>query len=270
MQRLSLARHFSARAAHGNNLVFLGAPGVGKGTFAGRVSPILGVPAISTGDIIRAEIKAGSELGKQCQAYTSTGQLVPDEVVSAMVRKRLQEPDAKNGWILVRWARELTAQRPCCARAPPHPFTHPHTMMLQDGYPRTVGQAQDLDKAQTVSRVINITLPESVLMAKLMGRRVCGDCGKNYNIAAIHEGELDMPPLLPKPSDCAKCVGKPRLETRADDTEAIVKDRMTVYHKQTSPLIAYYSKQGKLQDFQVKKGVADMPRLQEEMGIKKA
>ena len=143
-------------------------------------------------------------------------------------------------------------------------------MALQDGYPRTVGQAQDLDKAQTVSRVINITLPESVLMAKLMGRRVCGDCGKNYNIAAIHEGELDMPPLLPKPSDCAKCVGKPRLETRADDTEAIVKDRMTVYHKQTSPLIAYYSKQGKLQDFQVKKGVADMPRLQDEMGIKKA
>ena len=269
MQRLSLARHFSARAAHGNNLVFLGAPGVGKGTFAGRVSPILGVPAISTGDIIRAEIKAGSELGKQCQAFTSTGQLVPDEVVSAMVRKRLQEPDAKNGWILVRWRAQAVQRARRSALPLPHRLRTLY-VTLQDGYPRTVGQAQDLDKAQTVSRVINITLPESVLMAKLMGRRVCGDCGKNYNIAAIHEGELDMPPLLPKPSDCAKCVGKPRLETRADDTEAIVKDRMTVYHKQTSPLIAYYSKQGKLQDFQVKKGVADMPRLQDEMGIKKA
>ena len=131
-----------------------------------------------------------------------------------------------------------------------------------------MGQAQDLDKAQAVSRVINIALPESVLMAKLLGRRVCGDCGKNYNLAAIKEGELDMPPLLPKPADCAKCVGKPRLETRADDTEAIVKDRMVVYHKQTSPLIAYYTKQGKLQDFHVKKGVADLPRLQAEMGVK--
>ena len=118
-----------------------------------------------------------------------------------------------------------------------------------------------------MSRVLNITLPEHVLMAKLLGRRVCGDCGKNYNIAAIHEGDLDMPPLLPKPSDCTKCVGKPRLEVRADDTEEVVKSRMVVYHAQTSPLIEYYSKQGKLQDFAVKKGVQDMPRLQKELGI---
>ena len=155
-------------------------------------------------------------------------------------------------------------------RITPHlpPLRLPPCASQKDGYPRTVGQAKDLDSAQTVSRVINLSLPEGVLMAKLLGRRVCGDCGKNYNIAAIHEGELDMPPLLPKPSDCAKCVGKPRLETRADDTEAIVKDRMTVYHKQTAPLIDYYSKQGKLQDFHVKKGVADLPRLQAEMGVK--
>jgi adenylate kinase len=138
---------------------------------------------------------------------------------------------------------------------------------LQDGYPRTVQQAKDLDAAQSVSRVLNITLPESVLMTKLLGRRVCGDCGKNYNLAAIHEGDLDMPPLLPKPSDCAKCVGKPRLEIRADDTEAVVTARMKVYHAQTAPLIAYYQKQGKLQDFAVKKGIADLPRLQKELGM---
>ena len=150
------------------------------------------------------------------------------------------------------------------------PFTRtptPHTAGAQDGYPRTVQQAKDLDAAQSVTTVLNITLPESVLMAKLLGRRVCGDCGKNYTVAAIHEGDLDMPPLLPKPSDCEKCVGKPRREVRADDTEEVVTSRMKVYHAQTSPLIAYYEKQGKLQNFAVKKGIADLPRLQKELGV---
>jgi adenylate kinase len=95
-----MRRAFSTTAAR--NLVFLGAPGVGKGTFANKIAPLLSIPAISTGDIIRAEIKAGSALGKQCKEFTDSGKLVPDEVVSAMVRKRLQEPDAKRGWILVR------------------------------------------------------------------------------------------------------------------------------------------------------------------------
>jgi adenylate kinase len=118
-----------------------------------------------------------------------------------------------------------------------------------------------------VGRVLNITLPEDVLITKLLGRRVCGDCGKNYNVAAIHTADLDMPPLLPKPSDCSKCEGKPRLEIRADDTEAVVRERMVVYGKQTQPLIEYYSKQGKLKDFAVKKGFGDLPRLKGEMGI---
>jgi hypothetical protein len=99
----ALARSFSARAARGNNLVFLGAPGVGKGTFANKIAPKLGVPAISTGDIIRAEIKAGTELGKKVKEYANAGKLVPDEIVSAMVRERLKKPDAQNGWILVSW-----------------------------------------------------------------------------------------------------------------------------------------------------------------------
>jgi len=233
--RASLA-FLAGRAAHGNNLVFLGAPGVGKGTFAARIAPRLGVPAISTGDLIRAETKAGSALGKQLQAFTAQGQLVPDEVVSRMVRERLQAPDAARGWIL-------------------------------DGYPRTVQQARDLDAAQDVGRVVNITLPERVLTEKLLGRRVCGDCGRGYNVAAIHEGELDMPPLLPKPADCDRCKGAPRLTVREDDTAAVVAQRMEVYARQTQPLIEYYTKQGKLQDFAVKKGVADMPRLVAEMGI---
>jgi adenylate kinase len=234
--RASALRLGGGLAAHGNNLVFLGAPGVGKGTFAARIAPRLGVPAISTGDLIRAETKAGSALGRELQAFTAQGRLVPDEVVSRMVRERLQAPDAARGWIL-------------------------------DGYPRTVQQARDLDAAQDVSRVINITLPEHVLEAKLLGRRACGDCGRGYNVAAIHEGELDMPPLLPKPTDCDKCKGKPRLTVREDDTAAVVAERMQVYARQTRPLIDYYSAQGKLQDFAVKKGVADVPRMVTEMGI---
>ncbi len=125
-----------------------------------------------------------------------------------------------------------------------------------------------MDAAQSVNRVINITLPEDVLITKLLGRRVCGDCGKNYNVAAIHTGDLDMPPLLPKPSDCDKCKGKPRLTVREDDNETVVKERMRVYASQTAPLIEYYSKQKKSQDFAVKKGIDDLPRLKTEMGIK--
>jgi nucleoside-triphosphatase THEP1 len=96
-----LARCF-ATAAHGNNLVFLGAPGVGKGTFAGRIAKLLNVPAISTGDIMRAEIKAGSALGQRVKEYTSSGRLVPDEIVTAVVKERLSKPDAAKGYILVR------------------------------------------------------------------------------------------------------------------------------------------------------------------------
>lgn len=94
-------RNFAAKAQYGNNLVFLGAPGVGKGTFANRIAPKLGVPSISTGDIIRAEIKKDSPLGKKVKEYANSGKLVPDEIVSEMVRLRLKEPDAQNGWILV-------------------------------------------------------------------------------------------------------------------------------------------------------------------------
>lgn len=198
----------------------------------------LSIPAISTGDIIRAEIKAGSSLGKEIKQYSDSGRLVPDSVVVAMVQKRLKEGDAKNGFIL-------------------------------DGFPRTVEQAKALDSLGSeaaVSRVVNITLPEHVLMAKMLARRVCGDCGKGYNLANIKEGELDMPPLLPKPSDCSKCHGKPNLVIRDDDKEEIVKERFVIYHKQTAPLIDYYTKQGKLSDFAVKKGLDDTPRLFDFLG----
>ena len=104
-------------------------------------------------------------------------------------------------------------------------------------------------------------------MAKMLARRTCGDCGRGYNVATIKEGELDMPPLLPKPSDCDKCHGKPRLVTRDDDKEEIVRERMKIYHAQTSPLVEYYRSRASLQDFAVKKGLDDTPRLMKELGI---
>ena len=124
-----------------------------------------------------------------------------------------------------------------------------------------------LARAQAVSRVVNITLPEHVLMAKMLARRVCADCGRGYNVATIKEGDLDMPPLLPKPSDCDRCHGKPKLVTRDDDKEDVVKARMAVYHAQTAPLVAFYRARGRLMDFPVRKGLDDMPRLADALGI---
>ena len=120
---------------------------------------------------------------------------------------------------------------------------------------------------QSVSRVLNITLPEHVLMKKMLARRVCADCGRGYNVADIQEGELVMPPLLPKPSDCERCVGKPRLVVREDDTAAVVAERMVVYKREAAPLIEHYTKTGKLQEFAVKRGMDDVPRLLKELGV---
>ena len=114
---------------------------------------------------------------------------------------------------------------------------------------------------------MNITLPEHVLMAKMLARRVCGDCGRGYNLATIKEGELDMPPLLPKPEDCERCKGAPRLVTRDDDKEDVVRARMVVYHAETAPLVSFYRARGTLQDFAVRKGLDDMPRLLADLQI---
>jgi len=131
-----------------------------------------------------------------------------------------------------------------------------------------VQQAKDLDGITSVSRALNITLPQHILITKMLARRVCADCGKGYNVADINEGDYVMPPLLPKPSDCTKCVGKPRLVVREDDKEAIVRERFVVYETQTAPLIQYYTAQKKLQNFDVKRGLDDTPRLFEDLGIK--
>eukprot|EP00744_Colponema_vietnamica_P015104 GILI01021161.1.p1 GENE.GILI01021161.1~~GILI01021161.1.p1 ORF type:complete len:236 (+),score=46.50 GILI01021161.1:100-807(+) len=210
------------------NIVFLGAPGVGKGTFASRVAPALGIPTLSTGDIIRGEIKAQSPLAAKLKEYNDKGLLVPDELVFQMLKNKvdsLQTP----GFLL-------------------------------DGFPRTVPQAEMLDGYRPINLVMNITLAEDILMEKLCGRRVCDSCGDNYNIANIKRGEIDMPPLLPKKAGCCdKCGG--HLVQRKDDSEEVISNRLKIYKESTMPLVDYYTRKNVLVDFSVKKGIKDLPEL---------
>lgn len=149
------------------NLIFLGPPGVGKGTYADMVSKILKIPHISTGDIFRDEIKKGTELGKLVKQYVEKGELVPDEIVIEVVRRRLSMEDCKKGFIL-------------------------------DGYPRTLKQAIELDKIVKVDLAIHFIAPEEVIIERISGRRICRRCGAIYHIKF-------MPPK--KPGICDRCGG---------------------------------------------------------------
>jgi len=211
-------------------LIFLGAPGAGKGTYASRLQKQWNLPHISTGDTIREEIKKGTTLGKQCQDFSSKGFLVPDGIVTGIAKKRLQDDDCRDGWIL-------------------------------DGFPRTIAQAEMLLQFENPSLCVNIFLPDKYLIMKLSGRRVCDDCGANYNVADIREDIYDMPPLLPKVEDCNRCKGKPKLSHREDDMETVVKKRLEVYKEETAPLLDFFSSKNMLLNFHVKKGVKDLPDL---------
>ena len=134
------------------NIIFLGAPGAGKGTQAEIVSKTFGIPTISTGNIIRAAIKNGTEMGEKAKAFTEQGKLVPDEVVIGIIRERLAQPDCANGFIL-------------------------------DGFPRTIPQAEALDSMGiAIDRVIDIDVPDDAIVARMSGRRVCKNCGASYHI----------------------------------------------------------------------------------------
>jgi adenylate kinase len=200
-------------------IIMLGPPGSGKGTYSKRMSPELGIPHISTGDLCRAEAASGSPLGKQIKAVMDKGGLISDEMMVDMLKKRLAQPDAKKGYIL-------------------------------DGFPRNIKQAEMLEKITGVDMVLNINMSDSILIRKIAGRRVCRKCGNIYNIADIHEGKIHMPPLSPKVAGvCDKCGGE--LYQRDDDKEAIVKDRLVVYTKQTQPLIDHYKKKGLVRNLDV-------------------
>lgn len=201
-------------------IIMLGAPGTGKGTVAALLQDKLGIKHISTGDIFRKNIKEGTELGKIAEKYISQGNLVPDEVTVKVIEERLKQSDIENGIIL-------------------------------DGFPRTVKQAEELDrilteKGKKVDKVINLTSPDEEVIERIVNRRVCSnqDCKTVYNI-------ILNPPK--QEGICDKCGHE--LITRKDDTEETVRARLKVYFSETSPLIEYYEKQKNILTVLVSKSV---------------
>ena len=189
------------------HILLMGPPGAGKGTQAAELVKAFAIPHISTGDMFRAAIKGGTELGKLANSYIKDGKLVPDEVTIGIVRERLAKDDCKKGFIL-------------------------------DGFPRTVEQADALngilqDLGLSLTRVLNINVPAADLIARAVGRRICKKCGATYHVK-----------FNPPKQDgiCDECGSE--LFQRADDTEETMKNRLSVYEASTKPLIDYYEKAG--------------------------
>ena len=199
-------------------IIMLGAPGTGKGTIAGILKENLGIPQVSTGDIFRKHIGEQTELGKLAEKYISEGKLVPDDVTIGLVENRLEDNDVQEGIIL-------------------------------DGFPRTVKQAEELDKilekkGKKVDLVINLTTPEDEIIERIVNRRICSKCKTVYNLVL-------NPPK--QEGICDKCGSK--LIQRKDDNPETVKERFNSYIEQTSPLVEYYNKKGNLYSATVSKSI---------------
>ena len=184
------------------NIILLGAPGAGKGTLASAISDKYALPHISTGDIFRENIKNQTEIGLLAKSYIDKGQLVPDDVTCKIVDNRIKQADCEKGYML-------------------------------DGFPRTIAQAEALDKVANIDLVINIQVDFALIMERLCGRRVCKACSETYHITRLNGA-----------TTCARCGGE--LYQRKDDNPETVKSRLEVYSAQTEPLVAYYTKKGLL------------------------
>ncbi|KAL4386773.1 hypothetical protein GQ457_09G028920 [Hibiscus cannabinus] len=218
------------REPKGRNVqwVFLGCPGVGKGTYASRLSNLLGVPHIATGDLVRDELASSGSLSSQLKEIVNQGKLVSDEIIIDLLSKRLEMGEAKgeSGFIL-------------------------------DGFPRTVRQAEILEGVTDIDLVINLKLREEALLAKCLGRRICSECGGNYNVASIDiKADNGRPGMymapLPPPPQCAS-----KLITRPDDTEEVVKQRLRIYQAMTRPVEDFYRSRGKLLEFDLPGGIPE-------------
>ncbi|MBE3569040.1 MAG: adenylate kinase [Bacillales bacterium] len=193
------------------NLVLMGLPGAGKGTQAEKIVEKYEIPHISTGDMFRAAMKEGTDLGLKAKSYIDNGELVPDEVTIGIVRERLSKDDCKKGFLL-------------------------------DGFPRTVAQAEALESimnglGKKIDYVINIDVDKDLLLERLTGRRICKNCGSTYHL-------VFNPPKVP--GKCDRCGGE--LYQRADDNAATVQNRLDVNLKQTQPLLDFYSEKGYLKN----------------------
>jgi adenylate kinase len=214
------------------DLLLFGPPGAGKGTQAKFLIELLGIPQISTGDMMRAERKSGSALGKQFDEYMSAGKLVPDSLVLDLINQRLTQDDAENGAIF-------------------------------DGYPRTVAQAEALDALlakldRRIDRVVSLDVPLEDIIERVTGRRVCLDCGQTYHVRYT-------PP--PKNGECVSCGGT-KIVQRSDDTEEVVRKRFEEYKAKTEPVLAYYEAKGVTKSVQ---GVGTLEeitkRIKEAIGV---
>ena len=202
-------------------LVMLGAPGAGKGTQAIKIADKYNIPHISTGDIFRANIKGGTELGLKAKSYMDKGELVPDDVTIEMLLDRIGADDCKNGYVL-------------------------------DGFPRTIPQAESLTRAlaerdERIDYALDINVPDDNIVKRMAGRRACPKCGSTYHVVYA----------APKLENiCDKCGAE--LVIREDDKPETVKERLNVYHKQTEPLISYYKNEGILREID---GTQDLEKV---------
>ena len=202
------------------NLILLGAPGAGKGTQAEVISEKLSIPQISTGNILREAVKNGTECGIKAKSFMESGALVPDEVVIGILKDRIAEDDCKNGFIL-------------------------------DGFPRTVPQAEALEKmGVNIDKVLSIDVEDAAIQARISGRRVCEKCGASYHIQ-YNPTKVD--------GICDKCGGN--AVQRKDDAPETVIERLKIYHVQTAPLADFYAERGKLVRVKGQDGVAETSKL---------
>jgi adenylate kinase len=208
------------------NLVLLGPPGAGKGTQANLLEDAHGLIKLSTGDMLRAAVAAGTELGRKAGDIMERGQLVPDDLVIKLIAERMDRGGSSQGYIL-------------------------------DGFPRTIAQAEALDKLlaerhKRLDRVIVMEVDDEALVERITGRFACADCGEGYH---------DIYKPTKAPGVCDRC-GRTQFVRRPDDNEEVVRARLKAYHAQTEPLIDYYTRQGKVKAVD---GMADIKTVQEEI-----
>ena len=198
-------------------LILLGAPGAGKGTLASYLIEKMGIPSISTGNILREAIKNNTPLGQKAKGFMDAGQLVPDDLVINLLEERIAQRDCKSGFIL-------------------------------DGFPRTIPQAEALDKISDIDCALSLEVPYEVIEKRMTGRRVCLRCGATYHIEA-------NPPRVEGVCDiCGDII-------RKDDKPETVRERLHVYHEQTEPLKGYYEAQGKLKSIDGTQGIRETEKL---------
>lgn len=221
----------TSKLARETIILMLGAPGVGKGTYSRMLSKDLNLSELSTGDELRLLVKQNNSADPTIESINSimkAGKLVDDKYMIDLVKDRIKREKYSRGMIL-------------------------------DGFPRNLTQAKEFGNIKWMNLVVKIKLEEEILVRKLLGRRVCVNCGKGYNVCNIQEGEYDMEPLLPEKNadKCDVCDGM--LVKRSDDVESVIRERIRLYEEMTQPLEEYYA--DKMVTFEPKKGIKDYPIL---------